>query len=89
MQAGDGARENSPEDEGKSADGEENHAEDADWNIVVFRDPDVKLVFREVGDVAREGGRVVVHGFADQNPAMCAHHFPSTGECGSPSWSEC
>src|SRR5579864_5858150 len=69
MQAGDGAREDSPEDEGKSADGEENHAEDADWNVVVFRDPDVKFIFREVGDVARECGRIVMHRFADENPA--------------------
>jgi len=51
-----------PEDEGKSADGEKNYAQDADWNVVIFRDPDVKFIFREVGDVTRERGRIVVHG---------------------------
>src|SRR6201987_5165142 len=60
MQAGDGPREDSPEHEGKSADGEKNHAKNADRNVVVFRDPDGKLVFRGVGDVTRERGRIVV-----------------------------
>ena len=38
-------------------------------HIVIFRHPDVKLIFGKVRNVARQGGRVVMHRLAHQNPS--------------------
>ncbi len=38
-------------------------------HVMIFRDPDVKFVFGEIGDVAGQSGRVVMHGLAHQDPA--------------------
>src|ERR1700751_2457319 len=38
------------------------------WNIVILRNPDMKLVFREVRDVASQCSGVMVHRLAHENP---------------------
>ena len=65
----DGAQENTPQQEGQSADSEKHEPEDNRWHKMVFRDPDVKLVLRQVGDVAVEGRSVLAQSIANQNPA--------------------
>src|SRR4029077_12432794 len=69
MQAHDGAQENAPEHEGKPAESEKRYSQRNNRNIVILRNPDVKLVLGQVGNVAGQSGRVVVHGLAHQNPA--------------------
>src|SRR5579871_1171246 len=69
VQANHGAHENAPQQEWKSADGEQNHAQHDHWDVVIFRDPDVKLVFGEVGNVSGQRRGVVVHRLAHQNPS--------------------
>jgi len=69
MQANDGAQENSPKQKRETADREQDDSEGDHGHVIVFRDPDVELVLGEVGDVASERGRVVVHGLAHENPA--------------------
>ena len=36
---------------------------------MILRNPDVKFAFREIGNVTRERGRIVMHGLAHQDPA--------------------
>src|SRR6185437_4833727 len=69
VQANHGAEENAPEQEGQSADRQQRQAQDNHGDIVVLRDPDVKPVPGEVGDVVGEGGGVMMHGLASENPA--------------------
>ena len=69
VQADNRAQENSPQDERDAADGEQNQAENDHRHVMIFGDPDVEFIFGEVGDVTRERGGVMVHGFARQNPA--------------------
>ena len=42
---------------------------------MIFGDPDVKLVFGQVRDIAGQRGGVVVHGFAGENPAHVGPPF--------------
>src|SRR4029077_9089755 len=69
MQANNGAQENAPEHEGKPAESEKRYSQRNNRNIMILRNPDVKLVLGQVGNVAGQSGRVVVHGLAHQNPA--------------------
>jgi len=69
MQADDGTREDAPKEEGQAANGEEQQAEHDHRDVLIFGDSDVEFVLGQVGDVLRERFRVVVHGFADQDPA--------------------
>ena len=69
MQSNHGAQEYAPEHEGYSTEGQQNQSEHNHWNVVVFRDPDVKFVLGQVRDVARQRGGIVVHRLADQDPA--------------------
>ena len=51
----DGAQENAPQYEAKSADRVQRDSEDKRWQKMVLREPDVKLVLGEIGDIALEG----------------------------------
>src|SRR4051812_4912148 len=66
MQSYDYAYEDSPEQERQASDGEQDYAQNDVRAVVILRQPDVDLIFREVGDVARKSSRVVMHGAAGQ-----------------------
>ena len=51
VKAEDGAKEDSPEEIGPSAEDEKCYAEHGDGNPMPFADPDVEFVFAEFGDV--------------------------------------
>jgi hypothetical protein len=69
VEAEDGAEEDSPEEIRPSAECEKSEAEDGDGQPVPLADPDVELVFAEIGDVGEKIGGVVVHGGAGEEPA--------------------
>src|SRR5947209_10087917 len=69
MEAEDGAEEHAPEDGLPSTDGKDDDADDDLGDPVIFRQPDVELVFGEVGCVAHEFAGVLVESFAEKNPA--------------------
>ena len=69
VESEDGAEEDTPEEIGPSAEEKKREAQDGDGNPMPLADPDVELVFAEVGDVGEEFGGVVVHGFAGDEPA--------------------
>ena len=46
---------------------------------MIFGDPDVKLVFGQVRDIAGQRGGVVVHGFSGENPAHVCPPFAVQG----------
>ena len=75
VQADHGAHENSPHQEWHSADGQQNHAQNNHRDVVKFRNPDVEFVLGEVGNVAGQRGRVMVHGLAHENPAHVCPPF--------------
>jgi len=54
-------------------------------DVVILRNPDVKFVLGQVRNIAGQGGGVVVHRLAGQNPSHMCPPLPSRGECGSPS----
>jgi len=69
VESEDGAEEDAPEEIGPSTEDEKGEAEGGDGDPMPLADPDVELVFAEVGDVGEEFGGVVVHGFAGDEPA--------------------
>src|SRR5271169_2666332 len=60
---------NAPQQEGQSANSEKQDSQDERWYKMVFRDPHVKLVLRQVGDVAVERRDVLAQSIANQDPA--------------------
>ena len=62
------AQKNAPEQERKSTNCEEDDAQHNHWDVIVFRNPNLKLVLRKIGNVTSESGRVVMHGLSHQNP---------------------
>ena len=83
----DGAEEDAPEEEGPSAYGEKDYAEDGDGDPMPSADPDVEFIFAEVGDVGEEGGGIVVNALAGEDPTYVRPEAAVLGECGSPSLS--
>jgi hypothetical protein len=69
VEAENGAEKDAPEEKRPSANRQKDEAEDNHGNIVVLGDPDVETIFGEIGDVTSERGGVVMHGFADEDPA--------------------
>ncbi len=69
VQADHGAHEDAPHQERQSADGQQDQSQHDHGNVVIFRDPDVEFIFGKIRDVAGQGGGVMVHGLADQDPA--------------------
>ena len=69
VESEDGAEEDAPEEIGPSSEDEKREAEGGDGDPMPAADPDVELVFAEVGDVGEELGGVVVHGLAGDEPA--------------------
>src|SRR5205085_9326037 len=79
MQSYDYAYEDSPEQERQASDGEQDYAKNDVRAVVILRQPDVDLIFREVGDVARKSSRVVMHGAAGQDPSHVRPPFAVAG----------
>ena len=75
VQAEHGAKENSPQHDGQSAEREQDNRQRRDGHPVPFADPDIKFVFAKVGNVGQKFGRVLVHGLAGNDPA---HVRPET-----------
>ncbi len=69
MKTEDGAEEDPPHDKGHSSDGEKHNAKHDHGHVMVFRDPDVKFVLGQIGNVMCQRLRVVVHRFAGEYPA--------------------
>src|ERR1700683_2368900 len=69
MQADHGSEENPPQNKLPTAYWKQYQSEHDHRHVVIFRDPDVKLVFGEIGNVTGECGCVVMHGLAHQDPA--------------------
>src|SRR5580692_9794685 len=69
VQADDGAHEDSPQQKRQPADRQQDQAQDNHWNVMIFGDPDMKLVFCQIRHITRQRCSVVMHGFPGQNPA--------------------
>src|SRR5580658_1945203 len=68
MKPHDGAQENAPQHQAKSADGEQRHCEDSHWRQMVLGEPDMKAVLGQIGDVAFECCNVLAQRIASQDP---------------------
>src|ERR1022692_2266817 len=89
MQAHNRTRENSPQQERPSAEREQYRGQQDDWYVVIFSNPNVEFVFRKIGNVTARGVVSWCMDLPIKIQPICAHQVPSTGECGSPSLSEC
>ena len=63
------AEEHSPQEPWQAAYGKKNDAENDLRNVVIFRKPDVELVFGQVRNVASQGRSIVMHRLSHQDPA--------------------
>src|SRR6266853_6642876 len=79
MQANHGAHEDAPHQKGKPAHSEQHYTQYNHGNVMIFRDPDMKLIFGQVGDIASQRGGVMVHGFAHKDPAHMSPPFTVDG----------
>src|SRR5580658_4044361 len=68
MKSHDGAKENTPQQQAKATDSEQHHSEDSHWQKMVLREPDMKFVLGQIGDVAFECWNVLAQGIASQDP---------------------
>src|SRR5271170_5843262 len=68
MKSHDGAEESAPQYQPEPADSEQRESEDSRWNKVIFRQPDVNLVFRQIGDVAFQCCNVLAQLVANKDP---------------------
>src|SRR5438034_11064424 len=69
MQPDHRTHEDSPHQEGQSAKRQQNQSQNDDGNVMILSNPDVKFAFREIGNITRERGRIVMHGLTHQDPA--------------------
>src|SRR5579884_680646 len=68
MQTNNSTEEDTQQQKRQSAERQQHDPKDDHGKVMEFGDPDIELVFREIGHVVRQGRSVVVHGSAGQNP---------------------
>src|SRR5260370_25788411 len=68
MKPHDGAKENAPKYQAEPTDSEQHNSEDSRWGQMVLREPDVKSVLRQIGDVAFQCCNVLAQRIAKKDP---------------------
>src|SRR5271155_1588012 len=68
VQAHNSAKEHGPQYQPESADSEQDDREDRSWRKMVFREPDMKSVTGQIGDVAFECCNVLAQRITSQDP---------------------
>src|SRR5258708_34688461 len=68
MKPHDGAQENAPKYQAEATDSEQRNSEDSRWRKMVLREPDVKFVLRQIGDVAFQCCNVLAQRIAKKDP---------------------
>src|SRR4029077_13657488 len=77
-----GANENTPHQKRKSADSEQHSTQYDYGNVVIFRNPNVELVFGQIGNVTRQRSGVMMHRLAHENPSHVRPPFAFDGRMG-------
>src|ERR1700731_1981532 len=68
MKSHDGAKKSAPHYKAESTDSEQRESEDNRWREMVLREPDMKFVLGQIGDVAFEHCNVLAQSIANQDP---------------------